>query len=299
MVHFFVNDFTLGNTIRGYYVLADFSERTAKNGLNYLYCILMDASGSISAVEYECNDSVDVTLRGTIVYVTGYVKKYLDNLQVKIKSMRPITRDDYSKFDLNDLITTPAIPQQYVYGKLKEAIRSIEDDDYRRLCECVLARYKFEIYTYPAGKSGHHSRCGGLAAHLLGVINSAKDSLRVYPDMNVSLLIAGAFLHDIGKIFEYKLSKYGLFGEKTEAGKLLGHIILGVQLVMKLANELHLPSEKCEKIVHIISNHHARTSCIHAMLPEALAVADADNMDCENDREYCRNSSKASYDSAA
>ena len=283
MTHTFINDLTIDTVVNGYYILADIREKVSRTGTPYLLISLKDKSGYISATAFDNPEEITEDARGNAVFVSAEAILFNEKLQLKVKTIRLTTASDYSEFDLADLLEPPSLPLQSVYNELKNYIASIEDDDYRKLCEMILEKYRLEIYTYPAGKTYHHCRCGGLAAHLLGVIEAAQSTQRVHPELNRSLLIAGAFLHDIGKVAEYKTSLYGLFGEKTATGYLLDHIQSGIQIVTKSSVALSIPDEKCEKIVHIIASHHSKSG-IEALLPEAFAIADADNMDCEMDR---------------
>ena len=154
------------------------------------------------------------------------------------------------------------------------------------LCSCAEKSAAFvKANTFPAGKTQHHCRPGGLATHTLGVIETALSTLNTNPDLDKDLLIAGGFLHDIGKAVEYKMSAYGLFSKKSCTGKLLNHIQAGIQIVTIIAIEQNIPDEKRETLIHIVANHHRNLKFKEGLLAEAIAIAEADNSDAEFDRE--------------
>jgi len=102
----------------------------------------------------------------------------------------------------------------------------------------------------------HHVFLGGLLEHSLAVVALASDVAARYPQVNRDLLICGALLHDVGKVKE--LSYQRSFGY-TDEGKLLGHIVIGVQMVEDRLRELpDFPSELSMLIKHLLLSHHGQ-----------------------------------------
>jgi len=108
----------------------------------------------------------------------------------------------------------------------------------------------------PAAKAMHHVCLGGLLEHSLAVASLAIDISRRYPSLNRDLLIVGALLHDVGKVAELR---YARTFEYTDAGKLLGHIMIGVELVEeKLRALTGFPSELAIHLKHLLLSHHGQ-----------------------------------------
>jgi 3'-5' exoribonuclease len=108
----------------------------------------------------------------------------------------------------------------------------------------------------PAAKAMHHVYLGGLLEHSLAVALLATDISHRYPDLNRDLLVVGALLHDVGKVAELR---YQRSFEYTDAGKLLGHIVIGVELVEeKLRHLSDFPQELAIHLKHLLLSHHGQ-----------------------------------------
>ncbi|MDH3454632.1 MAG: CRISPR-associated endonuclease Cas3'', partial [Desulfuromonadales bacterium] len=108
----------------------------------------------------------------------------------------------------------------------------------------------------PAAKAMHHVYLGGLLEHSLAVAALANDISRRYPDLNRDLLVVGALLHDVGKVAELR---YQRSFEYTDAGKLLGHIVIGVELVEEKLRTLQaFPQELAIHLKHLLLSHHGQ-----------------------------------------
>lgn len=130
----------------------------------------------------------------------------------------------------------------------------------------------------PAGYAGfeHHLVKGGLILHTISVttlaINIAKTIMSYYPiSINMDYLIAGALLHDIGRIFDFKKTKKGYSINQ----KLIEHSSL-------MAAELYARGFP-EEVIHIVLSHLGITSIQPPLTIEALIVHYADEIDAQID----------------
>lgn len=139
-----------------------------------------------------------------------------------------------------------------------------------------------DFFKWPAATKVHHNYEGGLAVHSLGVIKNALSIWENYKGENidVELLVAGALLHDIGKLYEYNQD-----GSRTIYGNLIPHSVIGADRVMAIASVNGSDPDKDLKVLmlrHIILTHHEKLEFGASTLPyiqEAWIVANADNMD--------------------
>ncbi|NQU76604.1 MAG: HD domain-containing protein, partial [Planctomycetes bacterium] len=139
----------------------------------------------------------------------------------------------------------------------------------------------------PAAMEMHQAYIGGLVEHTLGVVRSVKALLPLYPELNVDLLLTGAFLHDVGKTAELT-SKMGF--HYTDRGQLVGHITIGAIWVQQKADAIsaetgeEFPPKTVDLLQHIILSHHGvyeYGSPKLPMIPEAIALHYLDNLDAK------------------
>jgi 3'-5' exoribonuclease len=163
-------------------------------------------------------------------------------------------------------------------------LREIRDTDFKELTDKFLADRRFVelLKTAPAAKNFHHNYIGGLLEHTLSVCEMALKVIDQYPELNKDLLIAGSFLHDIGKIREFR---YDLLIDYTDEGRLLGHLVLGVTMIdEKLTKLKHFPNEKALWLKHLILSHHGQFEFGFSKRPkflEAFALHLIDDMDAK------------------
>ena len=164
--------------------------------------------------------------------------------------------------------------------KLEALLESIENPIIKAITLDIYQRYQEDFYMYPAATKFHHAYISGLAYHTLSMMDLALGFLVVYPFLNRDLIIAGVFLHDIGKIFEFD-SYEG--SEYTLKGRLVGHITMGASEIALAAERLGVSaSEEAMLLQHIMISHHYHGNFGSPKKPniaEALVVYFVDTMD--------------------
>ena len=256
-----------GIDIDGFYLLKSASARTTATGKPFLSAVLADASGTIEAKFWDYRGPIGSADEGKAVWVRGSVSDYRGALQVTLSDLRTAKDDDV--VDLSRLVPVAPIDREAGYDEVKALVATIEDADYRAVCEEMLSRHEAAFRTIPAAKSVHHGFLSGLLMHTLNMLRLADFLSAQYADtVNRSLLLTGTLLHDFAKEQEFTFSELGLVTDYSTKGQLLGHLVMGAQEVAAIAAELDLPEEKATLLEHLILSHHGQPEFGAAVLPQ-------------------------------
>jgi 3'-5' exoribonuclease len=133
----------------------------------------------------------------------------------------------------------------------------------------------------PAGKAIHHAYRGGLAEHILSVMRLSQRIADHYPVLDRDLLLAGALLHDIGKVAELAYANGGV--AYTDEGRLVGHLVMTSQAIhTKAAAIPDFPKSLEHHLTHLVLAHLGQLEHGSPKLPstlEAYAVHAIDALD--------------------
>jgi len=253
--------------------------REKKTGEPYLSLSLCDRSGEIEAKMWDnVAEVMDTFERDDFVKVKGLIQIYHNRPQLTIHKMR---RLQDSEIDFADYFPASARDPEEMWRELRGFISAISDVHLRALVNAVLddpeiaGRYR----KAPAAKQIHHAWLGGLLEHVLSLCQLCRYAAQHY-GVDLDLLLAGAVLHDVGKIYE--LSYDRSFGYSTE-GQLLGHMVIGLRIVAdKLAHLPDFPPRLRTLVEHLIISHHGKYEFGSPKLPqfpEALLFHYLDDMD--------------------
>ncbi len=187
--------------------------------------------------------------------------------------------------------------QQADWQSIVALADSLEDPRLAALGRSFLEGFEARFRRAAAARGYHHARRGGLVEHTAGVMRAADALCHAYPQLNRDLLLAGALFHDCGKMWENPYPEKGLTMPYTDAGELLGHITLGIEVINKLWSRLMTPEQQLAwanltpaseqvrlHLLHLIAAHHGELeygSPVVPKTPEALALNMADNMDAK------------------
>jgi 3'-5' exoribonuclease len=252
-----------------------------------------DRSGQIT-VKYWGGQNKDLVAkihdsfeREDIVHLTGEVADYkgVAEISVSEKNGGSIAKLGQQEYDINELIKSyENIPE--MKGKLIDLKNSVKETNLRKLLDGFFDDNEFMegFAAAPASIQLHSAAIGGLLHHTLNVADLCMKIAEQHPDLDRDLVLTGALLHDIGKVPSFKVTSNIT---QTPNGNLLGHIILGDQeLSARIADIDGFPAELASKVRHILLSHHGRKdwgSPVEPMLPEALAVHEADDLDAKLD----------------
>lgn len=275
MVHQPISNLAVGDAVNGVYLLRCAKVQHSKNGSEYLLATLADKSGSISCIVWNYDGSLDSEL-GAPILVTGTVKEYQGKTQISVRSAEPAPENDVI---LSAILPTAPVSSEILYHRVRTVIGTIDDEDYRLICETIYDENKELLLTAPASILYHHAYLGGFLTHVSSMVSGASFLAMQYKAVNRSLLLAAVLLHDIGKLRGYEFSRYGYVLGQTNEGSLLGHPALGSKLVSDTAQKLGIPDDKILPLQNAILHHHSngdhsQLRCFEARLLQLLDYAD-------------------------
>ena len=256
-----------GIDIEGFYLLKSAFPKVTVSGKPFLTAVLADESGTIEAKVWDYSGPIGERDVGKVIKVRGSVSDYRGALQVTVDKLRLAAEDDH--VDVSRLVRVAPIDRAGAYADIARLVSTLEDADYRAVCEEMLRRHEDAFRTIPAAKSVHHSFLSGLLMHTYNMLRLADFLAAQYADsVDRSLLLAGTLLHDFGKEREFTFSELGLVTDYSTKGQLLGHLVMGAQEIAALSAELDLSEEKAMLLEHLILSHHGEPEFGAAVLPQ-------------------------------
>lgn len=270
-----------GDEVEGFFILRSAQVKTASNGRPFLNAVLADCTGIMDAKSWDYPGPLGQSDEGKIVKIRGSVGEYRGIAQLTIDRIRAATQED--AYDLSRLVATAPIDAERELAQIRRLIASVEDTDYRGVCETMLERHLKAFISIPAAKSVHHSFLRGLLMHTAKMLASADFLAGLYADtVDRSLLLTGTLLHDFGKREEFAFSELGLVTDYTVKGQLLGHLVMGAQEAAELCRERNVPEEKSILLQHMILSHHGEPefgAAVRPMCAESELLSLIDQID--------------------
>ena len=261
-----------GDDIEGFYLLNDPVIRTSTNGKPYLAAKLSDSSGSIDLKFWDYSGTIGTEDSGSIVKIRGTVSEYRGTLQLTANRIRLAGGEDV--YDESALIPVAPIQAGETIRDIRAMIDSLTDEDLKAVCRWMLREYEQDLLRIPAAKSIHHGFIHGLLMHTHNMMRTADFLAGVYRGVvDRDFLLAGTFLHDIGKIYEFDLTPLGLVKEYSFEGQLLGHLVIGADMVSRACDELGVERGKSVLLQHMLLSHHGTPEHGAAVVPK---TAEAD-----------------------
>lgn len=250
-----IKDFKIGEEVTGFYLVKAKNIKTSSANKTYIDFTLQDISGEVNAKLWEVKGDVESIYNpGEVVKIMGSVIQWQSTVQLKLIKIRALLPED--NVDFSQFIPTAPIEAQTMLDEIMGFVVEMESDDIRRLVTKLLDIYKEQLMYYPAAKSNHHAIKSGLLYHILRMLRSAKALGGVYKNINLDLVYAGVILHDIEKINEMDATEVGVVEGYTKEGQLLGHIIMGIKRIDRVAESLGVDPELSLLIQHMILTHH-------------------------------------------
>lgn len=270
-----------GEQIWGKYLLLEVNRRRTKDGKEMYNIKLSDTTGEIDAVVWENCQVIGTMEAGLVVGLLGDLNKYNGKNQITAKRLKIIEENPY------DYLPGSPVDIEKLKNRLTELIAMVGDNNLRMLLKRIFNQQQIEQFSHtPAAKKIHHNYAGGLLEHSISIAELSLKVCDMYHYLNRDLLLTGALLHDIGKIAELELK---ISPQYTVEGKLLGHIVLGNEIVadniaaLKMDGE-SFPSELEWMLKHMILSHHGTMefgSPVIPLFPEAFVLHMMDNLDAK------------------
>ena len=279
----FIKELREGEKISGVYLCKHKQSAVTKNGKPYENVILQDKTGTIDAKIWDPNSlGIDEFDPLDYIDVVGDVTSFQGSLQVSIKRVR---RAQEGEYDPGNYLPVSSKNPDSMYQELLSYVAQVKNPYLHRLLMSFFEEDEEFIRAFKgnsAAKTVHHGFIGGLLEHTLSVTRLCQYYCKTYPVLNQDLLLTAAMLHDIGKTRE--LSPFPK-NDYTDDGQLLGHIMIGAEMVHDKAREIPGFPEKLEsEVKHCILSHHGELeygSPKKPALAEAVALNLADNTDAK------------------
>ncbi|RRA48672.1 3'-5' exoribonuclease YhaM family protein [Acidipila sp. EB88] len=272
-------------TVTAFFAAASRQLRTKADGSGYLCITLADCTGQLEGRMWEIKDDAGEFEAGDILKVRGLVSRYQEKLQIKLDRVRradPVA--DAGEYDLGDFVPKTSFDIDDLWSRLTAYVASFVDPHLRALLELFLGdpTIATAMREAPAAKALHHAWIGGLLEHIVSLLDVCDSTARHYPEVNRDLLLAGAMLHDIGKLHELS---WGTNFAYTVEGQLLGHISIGASMIdQKLAQLPDFPPRLRTLLLHLVLSHHGRLEFGSPKLPmtaEALLLHYLDDLEAK------------------
>ena len=258
MNQIFVKDLKKEMEVIDFFMVKSVNVKTGSTGKPYLDVILGDNTGEINGKKWDVGASDHLLKEKDIVKIIAVVTEFNSQLQLKIQRIRKAVPESNPDdiMDMGDFVkAAPEAPEE-MYDYIFRSCDSIQDEDYRKLCLRVLEDNREKLMYYPAASKNHHAELGGLLYHTKRMLMNGERVCQVYTNLNKDLVIAGVVLHDIQKIFEIDADTDGMASGYSFEGQMLGHIVMGVKYIDKLADEIDLSYEKKIMMEHMVLSHH-------------------------------------------
>jgi len=287
MTRRFVNTLKDGDLVEEVFFIAERQLRANRNAALYLSVDLRDRTGVINGRLWNVTEvSCEPIQSGGFARVRGKVQVYQGTLQMILSHIVPYAAEDLNPADFEQG------PNQSVVAlleELKATLGTIQHPAIQTVIGCFLddAALVEALCILPAGVKAHHAYRGGLLEHIVSLSRLATKVCEVYPQLDRDLLLAGVFLHDIGKLRELACESGFVY---TDEGQLLGHLVIGVEMLTEklILAEQRLgspfPEELKLRLKHLILSHHGSYefgSPRLPMTPTAIALHLIDNLDAK------------------
>ncbi|MFH1428679.1 MAG: HD domain-containing protein [Candidatus Margulisiibacteriota bacterium] len=278
MEKIYINDLIAGDVVDSTFLINNIQMRQRNNGSPFLTMELSDRSGNIAATMWEGFNHLDLK-HIKFLRIDGRVNIYQNRPQIIINSASYV---DEKSINLSDFLpaTTKDIKEMMAF--INNRSTQVKNRFLKELLQKMFEDQHFVsvFIKTPAAKSLHNAYIGGLVEHIYDMLHMADFITEYYTGLCKDLLVTGIIFHDLGKVKELVIDRNI---EYTDEGKLLGHNILGMDLVDKYSAMVpDFPHNILVHIKHMILSHHGKPewgSPKQPMTLEAVVLHYLDNMD--------------------
>ncbi len=281
----YVKDIKEGEPVRDLFLVGNKALLTSNAGKPYLSLQLRDRTGQVEGRVWDRAEEIGKRFeRDDVVEVSGTAISYQGRIQFKVHDVR---REVAGARDLSEYLPVTRKGIDALWAELQRFVAGVKDADLSSLLAAVFpdppsTDVAQRFRQAPGGKTMHHDYIGGLMEHTVSVAGICRLLSAHYEGVDADLLLAGALLHDIGKVHE--LSYEGAF-DYTDEGRLLGHLYMGAEYVDRVCASLPaFPPGKTMLVKHMILSHHGELEYGSPKRPktlEAILLHFVENMDAK------------------
>ena len=276
---------SVGDRVEHEFLVRDRAERTTRAGLPFVVLTLANRTGTIDTAPIwsERLDWAAGADKGRVVQVLGDIGAFGDEGARKrqLQVSAPLRVLPPNEFDPSEFLPRVDLEFERLWDGIDKLRTGISAPSVRRAVDLFFGddAFRVQFERTPGSVNGHHAQLGGLLLHVLEVASIAKNIARTVRHANADLAVAGALLHDIGKVEAYGVAPEGF--SHTSTGMLLGHVTLGALMFDRklVASGLTLTTAQRDELLHFILSHHGALefgSPVQPMTVEAEIVHWAD-----------------------
>ncbi len=282
MIMLDIHKLKIKDSIQGKVLIAEKHLHLTREGKPYLRLRLINRTGSIEGILWEDAEAAANQLsQGQVVNIKGVVVLYQQELRLRLNSLSPVPEHVANKREF-----LPSSPRdlEEMTDEFHQTIRKVKNPFLKHLLESIFRDPEiWKIFSNaPAAKAMHHAYLGGLLEHSLSVARLVQQISKIYPFLNHDLILTAALIHDLGKGWELSPE---LGFEYTDKGRLLGHIIIGLDIIEKKITQIpEFPLSLSLQLKHLITSHHGKLEFGSPKSPatlEAICLHMLDDLDAK------------------
>ena len=278
---YYLNALPSGGEVTLLAAVVEKSLRPKRNGGQYLHLKLADRTGELDAKVWEHPDEIAQSIeRDQVVKVRGAIEQFNEKPQLVVTRIRPCQPGEYRT---DDFYASSQQDPEAMFGQLLSFVEMVDQPALRGLLRSIVndTAISEKLKVAPAALRLHHAFRSGLLEHVVSICELSVLLAGKYPRLKLDWLIAGAILHDLGKV--EALEAKGLRFNYTCRGQLLEHITLGLEILERYtAREPDLPIEIKTVLQHLVVSHHGdleKGALRPPMMPEAITLNLMDLLD--------------------
>ncbi len=241
--HKFINQIGAGETVNDIYVVREPILRSTSRGDLYIAMFLCDRTGQLNGRMWQASEVVYKSLpKPGFVHLQGRSELYQNNLQIVVNTIAAI---DPSKVNVENYLARTTKDCAQMFKEVQEIVGTIRHPQLAALCQAFLTDPELmkSFCSAPGGMKMHHDCIGGLLEHTHSMLRVARSILPLYPQIQADLVLAGVFLHDMGKTEELS---YDMAFSYTDSGQLIGHISKSLLMIHRKAEALRAAGTKID-----------------------------------------------------
>lgn len=258
MKEYYISQLRTDDEIQDFFMVKAINLKIGSNKKQFLDLILGDCTGEITAKKWDVMDTelegLNEIVEGDIIKVKANVTEWNGMKQLRVTRLRKSSHTD--EVDLTDFIKAAPEKAEDMFAYILGRAENMKDEELKGLSIRLLTDNKEKLMYYPAAAKNHHAELAGLLYHVKRMLMTAERICEVYTNLNADLVMTGVIIHDIEKLTEIEANQLGIASGYSFEGQMLGHLVQGVKVIDRLAEELGIGKEKTIMLEHMLISHH-------------------------------------------